>query len=118
MKSPLLYLCEMLKAARNIKEFIEGMNKDTFLEDNLTKDAVVLQLEIIGEAAKSVSENIKSLSPEIDWEDITDIRDRLIYAYYDIDYDGVWNTAIKDIPVLEQAVGRLIKELNSSKQGL
>ncbi|MDY9924662.1 DUF86 domain-containing protein [Methanosarcina sp.] len=101
MKSPLLYLCEMLKAARNIKKFTEGMDKDTFLDNNKTKDVVVLQLEIIGEAAKSVSEGIKSLSPEIDWEDIIDIRDHLISTYFDIDYDRVWNTAIKDIPVLE-----------------
>jgi uncharacterized protein len=114
IKSPLLYLCEMLKAARNIKKFIEGMDKDTFLDDNKTKDAVVLQFEIIGEAAKSVSDDIRSLSPEIDWEDITDIRDRLICSYFDIDYDRVWDTAIKDVPVLEQAIGRLIKELNST----
>jgi uncharacterized protein len=118
MKSPLLYLCEMLKAARSIKKFIEGMDKDTFLDDNKTKDAVVLQFEIIGEAAKSVSDDIRSLSPEIDWEDITDIRDRLICSYFDIDYDQVWDIAIKDIPVLEQATGRLIKELNSGNQGL
>lgn len=118
IKSPLLYLCEMLKAARNIKKFTEGMDKDTFLDDNKTKDAVVLQFEIIGEAAKSVSDDIRSLSPEIDWEDITDIRDRLTCTYFDIDYDRIWNTAIKDIPMLEQAIGRLIKELNSSNQGL
>jgi uncharacterized protein with HEPN domain len=117
MKSPLLYLCEMLKAARNIKKFTEGMDKHTFLDDNKTKDAVVLQFEIIGEAAKSVSDDIRSLSPEIDWEDITDIRDRLICAYFDIDYDLVWDIAIKGVPALEQAVVRLIKELNSSNQG-
>lgn len=75
MESPLLYLCEMLKAARNIKEFTEGMDKDTFLDDNKTKEAVVLQFEIIGEAAKSVSDDIRSLSPEIDWKNMTDIRD-------------------------------------------
>lgn len=118
MKSPLLYLCEMLKAARNIKKFTEGMEKEAFLEDNLTKDAVVLQLEIIGEAAKSVSEEIRSLSPEIDWKDIADIRDRLTCTYFDIDYDRVWDTAIENVPVLEQAIGRLIKELNSSNKGL
>jgi uncharacterized protein with HEPN domain/predicted nucleotidyltransferase len=118
MKSPLLYLCEMLKAARNIKKFTEGMEKEAFLEDNLTKDAVVLQLEIIGEVAKSVSEEIRSLSPEFDWKDIADIRDRLTCTYFDIDYDRVWDTAIENVPVLEQAIGRLIKELNSSNKGL
>jgi uncharacterized protein with HEPN domain/predicted nucleotidyltransferase len=118
IKSPLLYLCEMLKAARNIKKFTEGMDKDTFLDNNKTKDAVVLQFEIIGEAAKSVSDDIKSLSPEIDWEDIIDIRDHLICTYFDIDYDRVWNTAIKDIPVLEQTIEKLLDELNSSNQGL
>ena len=118
MKSPLLYLCEMLKAARNIKEFTAGMDKEAFLKDNLTKDAVVLQFEIIGEAAKSVSGNIRSLSPEIDWKNIIEIRDSLICTYFDIDYDGVWDTAIKDAPALEQAVGRLIEKLNSSNQEL
>lgn len=118
MKSPLLYLCEMLKAARNIKKFTGEMDKDTFLDDNKTKDAVVLQLEIIGEATKSVSDDIRSLSPEIDWEDIIYIRDHLICTYFDIDYDRVWDTAIKDIPVLEQTIEKLFDELNSSNQRL
>jgi len=112
IKSPLLYLCEMLKASRNIKKFTEGLDKDTFLDDDKTKNAVVLQLEIISKAAKSVSADIRSLSPEIDWEGIPAMRDHLISAYFDIDYDRVWDTAINDAQVLEQAIERLIKELN------
>lgn len=117
IKSPLLYLCEMLKAARNIKKFTEGVDKDTFLEDNLTKDAVVLQLEIAGKAAKSVSADIRSKAPEVDWEGLMGMGDRLISAYFDVDYDHVWDAAIKDVPVIERAIGRLINELNSGKQG-
>ena len=112
IKSPLLYLCEMLKASRSIKEFTEGMDKDTFLEDNLTKDAVALQLEIIGKAAKSVPADIRSKAPEVDWEGMAGMGDRLISAYFDVDYDRVWDAAIKDAPVLERAVERLIRELN------
>nr|WP_304364439.1 HepT-like ribonuclease domain-containing protein [Methanosarcina sp. KYL-1] len=107
----------MLKAARNIKKFTEGVDKDTFLEDNLTKDAVVLQLEIAGKAAKSVSADIRSKAPEVDWEGLMGMGDRLISAYFDVDYDHVWDAAIKDVPVIERAIGRLINELNSGKQG-
>lgn len=112
IKSPLLYLCEMLKASRNIKKFTEGMDKDTFLDDNLTKDAVVLQLEIIGKAAKSVSADIRSKAPEVDWEGMAGMGDRLISAYFDVDYDRVWDAAKNDAPVLEKAVERLIRELD------
>ena len=117
IKSPLLYLCEMLKASRNIKKFTEGMDKDTFLEDSLTKDAVVLQMEIMGKAAKSVSAEIRSKAPEVDWEGMAGMGDLLISAYFDVDYDRVWDAAIKEVPVLEQAIGRLNDELNSGKQG-
>lgn len=114
MRSPLLYLSEIISAASSIKNFTEDMEKEAFLNDEKTKSAV-RQLEIIGEAAKAIPADIKCLAPEIDWRNIAGMRDRMIHAYFSVDYNLVWDTIINDIPVLEWTVEKLLDELNSIK---
>ncbi|AKB74102.1 hypothetical protein MSLAZ_0841 [Methanosarcina lacustris Z-7289] len=114
MRSPILYLSEMLSASINVKSFIEEMDKDAFLKDEKTKSAVVRQLEIIGEAAKAIPADIRSLAPELDWRSIAGMRDRMIHAYFNVDYNLVWDTVVNDVPVFEQTIERLIGELDSS----
>ena len=82
MRSPLLYLSEIMSAAVAIQDFTEGMDRETFLNDEKTKSAVVRQLEIIGEAAKAIPADIKALAPDIDWRNISGMRDRIIHAYF------------------------------------
>jgi uncharacterized protein with HEPN domain len=114
MRSPILYLSEMLSAAIAVKNFTEGMDKSSFMKDEKTKSAVVRQLEIIGEAAKAIPVNIRSLAPEINWRNIAGMRDRMIHAYFNVDYNLVWDTVVNDVPVFEQTIERLIKELDPS----
>lgn len=88
------------------------MDKNTFREDNKTKDAVVLQFEITDEAAKSVSEDIRFLSPEIDWKDITDIRDRLICTYSDLEKILISDFEIGNDFQQEDLEGKILESKN------
>ena len=114
MRSPLLYLSEMLDAARSIKDFVQGMEKETFLKDEKTRSAVAHQLLILGEASKAISADIKSRAPNLDWRGMAGMRDRLIHAYFNVDYDLVWDTAKNRVPMVEREIEKLIEELSFS----
>jgi uncharacterized protein with HEPN domain len=82
MWSPILYLSEMLDAARAIRNFTHGTNLETFLEDEKTRSAVTFQLLILGEASKAIPADIKSRASNLDWRGMASMRDRLIHAYF------------------------------------
>lgn len=82
MRSPRLYLSEMLAAIKAIEDFTLGMDRETFLDDEKTKSAVVRQFEIIGEAAKSVPDEIKSLAPELHWRGIGEALQGCVIALF------------------------------------
>ena len=114
MRAPLLYLSEMLNASRNINDFVQGMEKETFLKDEKTKSAVTHQLLILGEASKAVPVDVKSRAPNLDWRGMAGMKDRLIHAYFNVDYDLVWDTAKNRVPTVKKGLEKLIKELSSS----
>jgi hypothetical protein len=92
----------MLACIEKIERFVSGKGAHDFAEDELLQSAVVRQLEVIGEAAKRVSEERRSKNPEIPWKDIAGMRDKLIHHYFDIDLNVVWKTITDDIPKLKR----------------
>jgi uncharacterized protein with HEPN domain len=115
MRSPILYLSDMLNATRAVRNFIRGMDRETFLEDEKTRSAVTYQLLILGEAAKAIPADIKSKAPNLDWKGMANMRDCLIHAYFDADYGLVWDTVDNEIPQAEEGLEKLIDELSSNK---
>jgi len=77
------------------------LDHDAFINDFIVQDAVVRQLEIIGEATKRVSDEFRSKYPDIPWSDMAGMRDVLIHDYIDVDLDIVWKTASESIPELK-----------------
>ena len=82
-----------------------------FLQDEKTQDAVIRNFEIIGEAAKRVSDNGKQLAPTIPWSRIAGFRDVLIHQYEGVDLEQVWNRVERDLPPLELALRTLLENL-------
>lgn len=101
---------DIINAAKLVIEFVEGFEKDTFLEDWKTRSAVLYQLTVIGEAVKRLSKEFRANYPEIPWTLIAGMRDNLIHGYDLIDWDEVWKTSTTDIPDLLNKVKSYIKK--------
>jgi uncharacterized protein with HEPN domain len=99
-RSPELLLNDILDCAQTIMEFTLEYDYQQFLSDRKTRDAVVRNFEIIGEAANRLPENIKNGFPEVLWFKIRGFRNRLVYEYFGIDYQIVWDTRNELLPDL------------------
>ena len=107
MKDDSIYIDHILNSINRILDYISGMDREAFEADLVTQDAVVRQLEVIGEATKRVSNELRSKHPDIPWSDMAGMRDVLIHDYIDVDLGVVWKTASKDIPYLKALIMKL-----------
>jgi uncharacterized protein with HEPN domain len=101
-------LLDIAKAGRLIQEFIGGMNKTGFLQDQKTQSAVLHQILVLGEATKRVSTSYREAHPEVPWRLMAGMRDVVIHAYESVDLEEVWHTAINEIPKLLEKINPLL----------
>ena len=103
------YLRHVLDAICRIEEYTGDITYKGFLKNNLRQDAAIRQIEVIGEAVKKLSSELKKGHPEIPWKDVAGMRDKLIHDYFGVDLDAVWDTAEKDIPQLKNKITAIIE---------
>ena len=103
-------LRHILNAIADIADFTKG-GKAEFDGSRLIQEAVLRQLEVIGEAARRVTPATRSLRPSIPWRDVVDFRNRLIHGYFDVDLALVWDVVERDLPALKPQIETLLKEL-------
>lgn len=89
-RDTILLLDDMLQSAHKIRRYTQGFDFNSFMSDDKTKDAVVRNFEIIGEAANRIDPDFQELNPEIDWKRIRGFRNRIVHEYFGIDYEIVW----------------------------
>ena len=102
-----LLIGDMLESCKKILRYTEGMSQFEFIEDDKTLDAVVRNLEIIGEASNRIDENFKEEHQEVDWIRIRGLRNRIVHEYFGIDYEIVWNIISHFVPDLLNWLERL-----------
>ena len=95
-----VYINDMVSACEKIVSYVDGYDFQKFCSDEKTLDAVVRNLEIIGEAAKSIPEDFRSSHSDISWRKIAGLRDLLIHQYFGVDHEILWNIVENQIPAL------------------
>lgn len=109
IKDNIIYIQHILESIAKINIYCKYKKKKDFINDDMLKDAVVRNIEIIGEASKRVSPEFKRIHSKIPWKDIAGMRDKIIHDYIGIDYLIVWNVVKKDLPVLKKALENILK---------
>jgi len=103
-----VYLEDILEAIRKICEFTRGLSADALSKDAKTLDAVIRNLEVIGEAVKRLPEQIRNQQPDIEWKKIAGLRDILIHEYFGINVEVVWDVVQHKLSGLEDAAKKLL----------
>ncbi|MCD6426801.1 MAG: DUF86 domain-containing protein, partial [Caldisericaceae bacterium] len=103
---------DMFLASQNILLYIEGMDLKSFCGDYKTIDAVVRNIEILGEAVKNISDEFKNKYPEIEWSSIAKTRDKLTHGYFSVDSVILWRIVSGNIPELFRKLEKIIAKEN------
>ena len=99
-----VYLEDILAAIEKIQAFTRGSTKDSFARDAKTFDAVIRNLEVIGEAAKQIPEDVRSKLTSIPWKEICGLRDVLIHQYFGVEVDTLWDIVQNELPHLKEQI--------------
>jgi len=106
-RSSELYLKDIIHSINRIFEYTKDLSYNEFCKDSKTFDAVVRNYEIIGEATKNISDELKSTHPEIPWKEMAGMRDKVIHAYFGVDMDIIWETTQNMLPGLKSILEKI-----------
>ena len=108
MKDDQVYLRHILDAIGKIETYIEGQTYESFCENDMMIDAVVRELEIVGQATNNLSEHLRQSHPEIPWRDAIDMRNFLIHEYFGVRRQVVWDTCKSDLALMKKLINKLM----------
>ena len=106
-----LFIKDIIAAMESIEGFVEGMSFEELMQDDKTASAVIRKFEIVGEATKLFPDELKEEHPEIQWKRMAGMRDRLIHAYFGVDYKLVWEAIKAEVPSMKLKLQEILTEL-------
>lgn len=111
MKDERVYLLHALESIDAIQRYtVDG--RDAFFADPKTQDAVIRNVEVIGQAVKGISDQTRALEPDVSWRQIAGMRDKLIHEYFGVDLALVWDVVERELPVLRPQLADLADRLS------
>lgn len=113
MRDYRLYLADIAKSVEKIQRYTSGMSFEDFVADERTFDAVVRNLEIIGEAVLNIPAALRERYPNVEWQNIGKIRNFLAHGYFKVKESVVWNIASNDVPLLQSQVSHILESESS-----
>lgn len=110
------YLQDIADSIKEIEEFTKGMSLGDFKKDKKTINAVIRSLEIMGEAAKKIPNDMRKKYPDVPWKEMAGIRDKLIHEYHGVDLEIIWKVVKEELPPVKPNIAKLLNEFeNNSK---
>ena len=107
-KDPQVFLKHILESIAWIEKDTKDLSKEKFIKNVPIQDAVVRRIEIIGEAIRHLPPELKKESEEVPWQDIMDMRNKIIHEYFGVDLELIWEVIKKDIPELKVQVKKIL----------
>jgi len=108
-----LILEDILEAAEKISRYTRGVSKSEFKENSLIQDAVIRNLEIIGEAVGKLPENFRKKHPDPPWREIAALRNILAHVYFGVDLEIIWDLATTETPKLQRQIQAILEKESS-----
>ena len=105
------FLLDMMEAIRRVELYTEGLSYQDFLRKIETQDALVRNLEIIGEASKNISKDLRIEYNHIPWKEIAGMRDKVIHFYFGVNWDIVWRAAKETLPQLKEKIEGILNKV-------
>ena len=104
------YLYDIWEAMDRITTYIGDLGYDQFMRDKKTQDAVVRNLQVMGDATQKLSRQLRETYPRLPWREIAGMRDKVVHEYFGINYDIVWTVADQEMPVLLPQIGAIVEQ--------
>jgi uncharacterized protein with HEPN domain len=106
-RDPTLLLEDVAISIEKIERYIYGLTMDNFKADEKTVDAVVRNLEIIGEAVRQIPSEFKEKHSNVSWNQIAGLRNRIVHDYFGLDLEMIWHIVTSDLPELKKKIGEI-----------
>lgn len=107
-----LYLYDIMECCKRVADYIDGVREEHYHANPMLQDALVRNIEVVGEAVKNLSPEITDAYPHVAWSQIARMRDKIAHHYFRINLDVVWKTATDDLPALRLQIAAIYENID------